>query len=74
LQDDDKVCNPDSSSCENNVTLRLIDSQLHLGTENDSGGGGHCFEDQAKEGSSSGGDLGDLDDQTETITKGPSCY
>lgn len=73
LQDDDQVCNPDSSS-ENNVTLKLIDSQMQLGSENDSGGGGRCFEDQAKEGSSSGGDLGDLNDQTETITKGPSCY
>lgn len=52
----------------------MIDSLNKLGSENDSGGGGLCFEDKDKEGSSSGGDLGDLNDQTESITKGPCCY
>lgn len=52
----------------------MVDSHKHLASENDSGGGGHCFDEQPKEGSSSGGDLSELNDQSDSITKGPYCY
>lgn len=69
-REDDMIADPESS-IDVDITLKMVDSHKQLPSENDSGGGGHCLEELVKEGSSSGGDLSELNDQNDSITKGP---
>jgi hypothetical protein len=53
----------------------MVDSLKQLASDNDSGGGGICLDDNlGNEGSSSGGDLSELNDQNDSILKGPYFY
>jgi hypothetical protein len=44
-RDDDLVADPESSLDED-ITLKMVESHMqHQASENDSGGGGHCFDE-----------------------------